>query len=294
MTAQTPETGRSEPSKVQDYEKSLEDWRFENEKRLAAPTGWLALIAHVWLERGDQSMGTADDDAIRLPKDLGEQVRGTIQVEGNQVRLQCEESSGIQVNGMWLATTDLHIDSHKLESDSPDKVTIGDRIGIQLVRRNGRLAVRVRDGRSESITRFAGKRWFPVDRSYCVDARYQAHAHPKPIRIVNIRGEETTAEIVGVAEFELSGQRLQLDAMLDSPTELFFVFKDGTSGQTTYGPGRFLNTEVPQDGESFELDFNKSYNPPCAFSPFTLCPLPPKQNHLPISIPAGEMLPRQH
>lgn len=277
-----------------DYKSSIETWQFENEKKLAAPTGWLALIGHTWLQRGENSLGTDNRDAIRLPSDLGAQVQGSFIVDGDRVRLRCDPDSGILVGGELQTERELTIDATKLESDSPDRITIGDRITIQLVRRNGRFAVRVRDAQSEGIARFQGKRWFPIDRAYCVDAVYRAYEEPKSIRIVNIRGDETTAEVVGYVEFQLQGQNLKLDAMLDSPEELFLIFKDRTNGVTSYGPGRFLNAPLPKDGESVQLDFNKTYNPPCAFSPHTLCPLPPKQNHLEIEIQAGEMAPRGH
>ena len=276
----------------QQYIEAVAEWQLENEKKLASPTGWLALTSHIWLKQGEQSIGTRVEDSIRLPKDLGEQVSGSVRVDGQRVFLRCDETSGIQVNGQWRAECGLTIDSTKLESDSPDQVTIGNRIRIQLVRRNGKLAIRVRDAQSDAIARFSGKRWFPIDRRYCVEATYHAYEEPRSIRIVNIRGDETSVEVVGYVEFECLGRNLRLDAMLDSPTELFLIFKDRTNGKTTYGPGRFVNAPLPKDGERFELDFNKSYNPPCAFSPFTLCPLPPKQNHLDIEIEAGEMIPR--
>lgn len=274
------------------YSEAITAWQLENEKKLASPTGWLALIGHIWLKQGEQSIGTRAEDSIRLPKDLGDQVLGWVHVDGQRVFLRCDEGSGIQVNGVWSAERELAIDSTKLESDSPDQIAIGNRIRIQLVRRNGKLAIRVRDAQSDAIARFSGKRWFPIDRRYCVEATYHAYEEPQSIRIVNIKGDETSVEIVGYVEFECLGRTLQLDAMLDSPTELFLIFKDRTNGKRTYGPGRFVNAPLPKDGERFELDFNKTYNPPCAFSPFTLCPLPPKQNHLEIEIEAGEMIPR--
>jgi uncharacterized protein (DUF1684 family) len=275
-----------------EYRTSIESWQFENEKKLAAPTGWLALIGHTWLQRGENSLGTDSRDAIRLPTDLGAQVRGSFVVDGDRVWLRCDPDSGIRIQGESHTEREVSIDVKKLESDSPDRITIGDRIVIQLVRRNGRFAVRVRDAQSEAIARFQGKRWFPIDQQYCVDAIYRAYEEPKSIRIVNIRGDETTVELVGTVEFQLLGQSVKLDAMLDSPEELFLIFKDRTNGVTTYGPGRFLNAPLPKDGETVQLDFNKTYNPPCAFSPHTLCPLPPKQNHLEIEIQAGEMAPR--
>lgn len=276
----------------QQYIEAITEWQLENEKKLASPTGWLALTGHIWLKQGEQSIGTRAEDSIRLPKDLGDQVSGWVRVDGQRVFLRCDENSGIQVNGEWSAERELAIDSTKLESDSPDLVAIGNRIRVQLVRRNGKLAIRVRDAQSDAIARFSGKRWFPIDRRYCVEAIYHAYEKPQSIRIVNIKGDETSVEIVGYIEFECLGRKLRLDAMLDSPTELFLIFKDRTNGTRTYGPGRFINAPLPKDGERFELDFNKTYNPPCAFSPFTLCPLPPKQNHLDLEIEAGEMIPR--
>jgi uncharacterized protein (DUF1684 family) len=275
-----------------DYIQEVESWRLDDEQKLASPTGWLALIGHVWLQRGEQSIGTRSDDAIRLPKELGMSAKGSILLDGQRIVLRCEENSGIRINGVWHSERELAIDNSKLESDSPDKITLGDRVTIQLVRRNGKFAIRVRDAQSDAIGRFSGKRWFPIDSRFRVEATYRAYEEPQSIRIVNIRGDETQVEVVGYVEFECLGQSLRLDAMLDSPTELFLIFKDRTNGKTTYGPGRFVNAVLPRDGERFELDFNKTYNPPCVFSPHTLCPLPPKQNHLDIEIQAGEILPR--
>lgn len=271
-----------------EYIQSIEDWRFENEKKLASPNGWLALTAHVWLEPGEQSIGTRPSDAIRLPGDVGEPARGDVRVDNGQVYLFTEEGSTIRVNGEHQAKTAWRIDSSKAESDSEELVTIDDRIRLQLVRRSNRLAIRVRDARSDAIARFSGKKWFPVNPKYRVDANYHAYESPKAMPIVNIRGDAMVAEVVGYVEFTLNDKPYRLDAMLDSPTELFLIFKDLTSGKTTYGPGRFLNAPLPADGATFALDFNKSYNPPCAFSPHTLCPMPPKQNHLLVEIPAGE------
>lgn len=275
-----------------EYTAAIEGWREKNEAKLASPTGWLALTGHYWLQRGDQRLGTTSDAAIALPKELGDQVRGMVTVDGNRVWLRCEEDSGIRVNGDWKAEAELKIDATKIESDSTDQITIGDRIRIQLVRRNGRFAIRVRDAESEILRRFTGKRWFPVDRRYCVQATYHAYESPQMIRIVNVRGDETTAEIVGYVEMDLLGKPIRIDAMLDSPTELFLIFRDRTNGKSTYGSGRFLNAPLPEDGATFELDFNQTYNPPCVFSPHTLCPMPPKQNHLDLEIEAGERMPR--
>lgn len=284
----TRESPQNSPQTDAVYVQSVEDWRFENEKKLASPNGWLALTAHVWLEPGEQSIGTRPSDAIRLPTDLGDSARGVVRIENGQVYLHTDANSTIRVNGEQQTKTSWKIDSTKAESDSEDIVTIDDRIRLQLVRRSNRLAIRVRDARSDAIARFSGKKWYPVNAKYRVDATYHAYETPKAMPIVNIRGDAMVAEVVGYVEFTIDNQSYRLDAMLDSPTELFLIFKDLTSGKTTYGPGRFLNAPLPADGANFTLDFNKSYNPPCAFSPHTLCPMPPKQNQLPVEISAGE------
>lgn len=289
MAVQATGEKRDEPKQPDaNYIQSVEDWRFENEKKLASPNGWLALTAHVWLEPGEQSIGIQPSDPIRLPTDLGESARGIVRVDNGRVSLLTEEGSSIRVNGEHQAKTTWRIDSSKAESDSEDIVTVDDRIRLQLVRRSNRLAIRVRDARSDAIARFSGKKWFPVNPKYRVDATYHAYESPKSMPIVNIRGDAMVADVVGYVEFTLDDKSYRLDAMLDSPTELFLIFKDLTSGETTYGPGRFLNAPLPEDGATFALDFNKSYNPPCAFSPHTLCPMPPKQNQLPVKITAGE------
>lgn len=273
----------------EEYRQTIEAWRRENDRKLRAAEGWLALIAHVWLEPGRQTIGVLPTDAVRLPAELGPLARAEVLVADGRVTLACDELSEFRVNGQWQPRVELRLESEKAEADGVDQVTRGDRLRLQLVRRSGKLALRVRDAQSDAVARFGGKRWYPVDTSYRFPAVYHAYAEPKSARIVNVRGDETTMEIVGQAEFEVDGKRHRLDAMLESPTELFFVFRDATSGRETYAAGRFLNTEVPADGAMFTLDFNKAYNPPCAVSPHTLCPLPPAQNHLPVPIEAGEL-----
>ncbi len=272
-----------------EYQASIEAWREESERKLASPTGWLALIAHVWLEKGENRIGTEPDDAIQLPRELGETCRGVIEREADQrVYLVSEEGAPFRVHGQWEPRIELKIEPGTSEADSPDLVILGDRIQLQLVRRSGKLAIRVRDSQSERIKFFGGKKWFPIYPRYRVEARWTPIDPPESLRIVNIRGDEVDVQVVGQIHFEFDGREHELLAMLDSPDELFIVFKDSTSGRSTYGPGRFLTVPRPQKDARLILDFNKAYNPPCAFSPFTLCPLPPRENRLPFAIEAGE------
>ncbi len=278
-----------EDTPVDNYQQEILQWRAENESKLKSPTGWLALTGHYWLQPGINHVGTRADDLVKLPEDLPSSTMGVFHVAGNKVTFSCEPNSNIQVNGEQVSKVALTIESLSAESDSKDSITVEDRIRMQLVRRANRLAVRVRDKESKSIENFHGKRWFPIDNRYRVEANFTPYEPTKTIKIVNIRGESVDSELVGYVEFTLHGKQLRLDALADSPDELFLIFKDRTNGSTTYPPGRFLNVGLPVDGK-LTLDFNKTYNPPCAFSTHTLCPMPPKQNHLDVSIEAGEML----
>ncbi len=279
-----PPTQMSEKEYIED----IEIWRSKQDDRMRSPTGWLALTGHYWLKEGVNQIGNDEQATVKLPE-LPSPVSAKIQVTGNKVVLETD-SPELKVNDESITSKRLEIDAQKLEADSKDKITIGDRIRIQLVRRNGRFALRVRDAENEAIHRFNGKIWFPIDENARVVGKFNPYEPIKTIPIVNVKGDQTEAEIVGFVDFEWKGKQLRLDAMSEGPDDLFLIFKDKTNGRSTYGAGRFLNTAVPVDGQ-VTLDFNKTYNPPCAFSPHTLCPIPPKQNHLEVAIEAGEKLP---
>lgn len=277
----------------QTYRHATELWRQENEEKLKAPHGWLALIAHAWLSEGENRFGNGPGDAIPVPKDLEGVIRGLVVVRGDRIELRIEPGSGLTVNGEEVDTAKLSIDASRFESNSPDRIEWKDRVTFQLVRRVGRIAIRVRDAHSEAIQNYPGKQWFEADPKYRLQATFQPYESPKSISISNIRGDATPVEIVGYVEFDWEGNPYRLDAMSESAGELFLVFRDLSSGNTTYGPGRFLDVKLPEEGKPIDLDFNRAYNPPCAVSPHTLCPLPPKQNHLPFAILAGEKKPAE-
>lgn len=276
----------TEPEK---YFSEVQEWRKLNEEKLRAPFGWLSLTGHYWLQQGTNRMGPREDCEIQLPSDLSSEVNGLIVVEGERVILKTLDSSGIQVNGKWVSEYRLQIGSDKAETDGTDTITIGERLKLQLVRRAGRLAIRVRDQESLLRKDFRGKRWFEIQPAFCVEATFTPYEPEKSIRIVNIKGDTVDAMLAGALRFQLQGRELTLDAIAEEPDSLFLVFKDLSSGKSTYGPGRFLTLEKPEDGR-VTLDFNRAYNPPCLFSPHTLCPLPPRQNHLDLEIVAGERL----
>ena len=271
----------------EDYTAQVEAWRVNHEQRFKSPNGWLALIGHYWLQEGANRFGQDPSLEIPLPTDGLPKTFGAFRVTAGTVILEAPKGSGIHIDGQEATRTVLDIDNLKAEADCGSLIAIGNRITLQLVRRSNRLAVRVRDKESQSIKNFRGKNWFPIDRKYAIDATFTPYDPPKKTQIINIRGERSETDIIGALTFELDRQQYTLDAMTESPDDLFILFKDQTSGKSTYAPGRFLNAMMPIDGK-VRLDFNQSYNPPCAFSPHTLCPLPPPENHLNTAIEAGE------
>ena len=264
-------------------------WRAEHEARFRSPTGWLALTGHYWLKPGDNRLGSSEECVVQLPPDAAHGLVGIFTLNQNQVTLTVSSGGPLLVDGKESTQTNLQIDATLPESDCAAKLEIGDRLRLQLVRRAGRFAVRVRDSTSDLIKTFAGKQWFDVDAEYRVLAKYHRFERPKSLKIVNVKGDEVDSKMAGSLEFQLKGQTFQLDAIEESPDSLFVIFKDRTNGQSTYGAGRFVDVSLPADKDgNVVIDFNKTYSPPCAWSPHTLCPLPPKQNHLPIAIEAGE------
>jgi uncharacterized protein (DUF1684 family) len=271
-----------------DYHQQITQWRVTHEERFKSPTGWLALINHHWLEEGVNTFGTDSDADLVLPQDVQGSPQGKFIVKGNLVTLETDENSGILVNGEPFRSVSLTIDTLLPESDGEDTIAIGDRLQLQLVRRANQFAIRVRDKESPAIREFRGKKWFGVKPEYRVVAKFTPYEPPRSISIVNVKGQVVPSKLSGRLDFSIGDQAAALDALADTPDELFIVFKDRTNGDTTYPSGRFVVTELPVDGRVI-LDFNKAYNPPCAFSPHTLCPLPPEQNVLDVAIVAGEL-----
>lgn len=277
----------AEPPSPASYQKQVEEWRKDHESQFASETGWLALVGHDWLAPGENRFGSNRDSLIVLPEDAAAGLAGTITLNDDKVTINVANGTKMLVNDAETSSASLTIGNQSPDENSPDKVLINDRFRIQLVRRSNKLAIRTRDPKSKTRTEFTGKKWFDVDPSYRVEAKYTPYPEGRTIKITNSRGDIVDAEVPGYVEFVLHGKPCRLDAQVESDTELLFTFKDTTNKSTTYQPGRFLVTHRP-DGDKLILDFNEAHNPPCAFSKFTMCPMPPKQNHLDIAIEAGE------
>ena len=251
-----------------DYRGEIERWRAKREAELRAEDGWLALVGLHWLKPGENSFGSAPDNAIVLPPSAPARAGRLEHRDGKTVAFLA--SGGERPLG---------------EKDVLRLATLS----MFVIRRGDRYALRVRDTESPTRRAFKGLRWFPVDPAQRVEARFVPHASDTRVAIPNVLGGLTWMKSPGRVVFELRGKQLSLEPVLESDdaAELFFIFKDDTARNGTYGAGRFLYSARPKDG-TLVLDFNKAISPPCAFTQYATCPLPPKQNVLPVRIEAGE------
>ena len=279
---------RDEATTVE-WKMQTQRWRESRDRSLRAPDGWLAVSGLFYVQPGRHSLGSGVDCAVRLTAQSSPPLAGTLLVTADQVTFTAADGVSLLLNGTEAQQGQLKIDLSAGEADSADRLQVGTTT-LQLIRRSGRLAVRLRDSQNPLRLSFRGEQWYPIQDEYRVEAKWVPYTEQRLIQIENVKGGVSESRLAGRVEFELQGHRLKLDVLEDSADSLMIVFRDQTSGRDTYGAGRFLSFPIPQDS-SVTLDFNRAYNPPCAWNPHTLCPLPPKSNHLPITVAAGARKP---
>jgi uncharacterized protein (DUF1684 family) len=264
---------------------ALEQWKANRLARLTSETGWLTLTGLYWLEPGENTFGRAKSNSLVLDNEALASKAGAFVMNGTQVKFVARKGAGITHEGKPVSEIDLVADT----AGEPTVLNSGS-LAFFLIERGGKLGVRVRDVNSPHRKNFSGLEYFPVDDSWVFNARFEPYAERKHVSIVNILGMQEEMDAPGALVFTKDGKEYRLDAVLEAPedTELFVMFADGTSGKETYGAGRFMYVQMPKDGV-VRLNFNKAYNPPCAFNEFATCPLPPPQNRLTsLRIDAGE------
>ncbi len=273
------------------WQSDLLAWRAERATNLQAPEGWLSLIALGWLKEGDNSFGSADDSRVQIAGKVPAHI-AILRLEKGTLRLLPPNGGfpkELLVDGQPAKEQNLVAD----DNEKPSKLTIGT-LAIIVIHRDDQFGLRVKDLQAATRVGFHGLRWYAPSAAYRVHARWIPYDPPKVLDIPTVLGTTTHMPAPGAAEFTLDGQVVRLEPVLEDPksTDLFFILRDTTSKTTTYGAGRFLYTDLPdhgvnQSGEVW-LDFNRLVNPPCAFTAYATCPLPPAQNRLNVPIPAGE------
>lgn len=264
------------------YFDEIESWRAGRIERLQRPDGWLTLVGLAWLQPGDNSVGSAEGSVVALPASAPARL-GTIRVVGDEATFATAPGAEVTSAGQPVSTVRLRSD----RDGDPTVLTHGS-VSFYLIGRNGRLAVRVKDSEAAARKRFAGIEHFPVDPKWRVEARFEPAPDGHEIEVPNALGYLEKMNAPGHVVFELGGATQRLLALDDTGDgRLFLVFGDLTTGKETYGGGRFLYTDPPKDGR-VSIDFNRAYNPPCVFSPYATCPLPPPGNKMKVRVEAGE------
>ena len=259
-------------------------WRKQRDDRLRKPDGWTSLIGLHWIELKAHYIGSDQTSGIRLAK--GPPKMGLLQQEGDRFFFTPEKGVALTLDGQPLTT---RVELHDDMSETPSTIGFDDGKGLMtVIARGGRHALRVKHADAETRTGFTGLDYWPADESWKIEGKFVANPPGKTIPIVDIIGVASDEPSPGAVEFQRDGKTWRIDAIDEGDGQLFLVFADRTNGHGSYGAGRFLYAGKPDANGNVVIDFNQAYNPPCAFTPFATCPLPPPENRLDLAVTAGE------
>ena len=267
------------------FVKQQEDWRAERLAKLSKPDGWASLIGLHVLEPGAHRLGSAADNGIRLA--MGPAHLGVLTVKADALTFVPEQGVEVSVDDVPVrGRTSLRDDTLP---DGPSRISFDDGNGLAtVIVRGGSHRLRVKHANADTRVNFGGLDYWPADKDWQVKARFIPNPPGKTMQIPNIIGSVDEMPNPGVLEFQRGGKTYRLEALDEGEGSLFLVFADRTSGHGSYGAGRFIDAPMPDAQGHVVIDFNQAYNPPCAFTPFATCPLPPPENRLDLSIEAGE------
>ena len=272
-----------EPTADPNYVKEINEWDAKRVNRLKADDGWLNLVGRFWLEKGESSFGTSKDNDIvvessKLPKHIG-----SFLFVDSTVTFRAKDDVEVLLDGKPVKEIVL-VDDQKKDMTV---LQIGT-IKFNLIIRDTLYGIRFRDLNSDLVKNFKGVERFPIDESWKITAKFEAYNPVKEIDVPNVLGQISKEKCPGAVVFERDGKTHRIDAVDEGGARLFLIIADQTSGEETYGGGRFMYVNKPDSTGTILLDFNKAYNPPCVFTKYATCPLPPLQNYLKLRIEAGE------
>lgn len=268
-------------------------WRKDHAADLQRPDGWLSLSGLAWLKEGDNTLGSAADNRIRVPAGNPAHL-AVLRLSGATVTLIAPAggfATGLELAGSPAKEGPLRVDPDK-DKYNPH-LTIGT-LNMYVIRRADRFALRIKDSHSPALIHFRGLNWYPPDPAYRVTGKWIPYHPQKTVMLATLVGTSYSQPVPGAVEFTLQGKSYRLEPVLEDPDvpKLFFILRDKTSATTTYRACRFLYTGFPSNGldkpGELVMDFNRLENPPCAYTPYATCPLPPSGNRLAISLPVGE------
>ena len=271
------------PTADPNYVKEINEWDQKRINRLKADDGWLNLVGRFWLKQGESTFGSAkDNDVVVESSKLPEHI-GSFIFEDSIVTFRA-------LDGVDVMLGDMSVKEIVLVDDQKSDVTvlqIGS-VKFNLIVRDTLYGIRFRDLNSDLVKNFKGLERFPIDESWKINARFESYDPVKEIDVPNVLGQISKEKSPGAVVFERDGKTHRIDAVDEGGDKLFLIIADQTSGEETYGGGRFIYVSKPDSTGTILLDFNKAYNPPCVFTKYATCPLPPLQNYLKLKIEAGE------
>lgn len=271
------------PKEETAYEKEVKEWHAKRIENLTKPTGWLSLAGLHWLDEGENTFGTETTknkivfSDVNAPEIIGKYVK-----EGDKIIFSSAEDVEVIVDNSVKNETEVKADI----TGSPTMFEWGS-LNWYIIKRGEKYGIRLIDTANPNITNFPGIEMFDVDPAWKIEAQFVEFSEPKKIIIPNILGMMEEEESFSELRFEIDGEKFSL-ITTGKETPYFIIFADETNGDETYGAGRFLYVDSPDSTGRTFIDFNKSYNPPCAFSKYATCPLPPDENKLRVKITAGE------
>lgn len=269
---------------TEDYLEQVAEWKEDRVESLSSPTGWLRLAGMFWLEEGKNSFGSSSEVEIQFPEGTIDDLAGTFVLEDGIVTMRVED--GVEITHEGEPVTEITL----YDGNDVKRVEHGTLEWFVIVR-DDITAIRLYNKENEKADSFRGFPAYPVDPKWARTAKYVPNPEGTTIPIINVLGQQIDTESPGVLEFTLDGKSYTLDGIVSS-TRLFIVLGDKTNKDETYQAGRYLYVDYPEEGSEYTIiDFNKVYNPPCAFNVYTTCQLPPQQNRLDIAVTAGEKRP---
>lgn len=266
---------------TENHRQAIEAWRASRDERLRKPDGWLALVGLEWLGEGENRIGSAADNDIHLSG--GPDFWGSVVLQDGQLQFNNADPGRVLIDNAPQ-------ESAKLVADTEGEPTVisSGTLSVNVIFRES-YALRIKDSQAKALQNFKGVDNYPIDDSWLIDGRFTRAEEGTGIEIVNVLGQIGESPVYGTFEFDRDGKTYSLLALgTDASENLWFIFTDRTTGHGTYGAGRYLYSEgMPENGR-LTVDFNKAYNPPCAFNPYSTCPIPPQRNRMDLWVLAGE------
>lgn len=286
LTVLLPIASAANSSDVQSsaYQADYAKWHaaLENSRR----QNWVPLVGLFWLREGENRVGSDQKDDVPLPEGKAPAQVGVISFHAGGAVFTAAASATVTSDGKPVERIELQSDA----TDKPTVLQVG-ALRMHMIQRGQRFGIRVKD--TASAGNFREPDFYPLSNGYLIEATFVPYAQPKKVAIPTVLGQDATMDSPGELEFTLNGKTMRVQAVSEDTSELMLIIKDQTSGKTTYPAGRFLYTDLPKDGKVL-IDFNRAYSPPCAFTAYATCPMPPRENWLPTAIEAGEKYSQNH